>query len=346
MSFVHEYVHYTQSLGSVAGCRLLAEWIDLGVAAALILGGHITEADFQGKSYHQLKDSFIPILEILRRQEDGAARGLSLIQERRQSILDEGKMVFIPNDVRYGGGQPDFDVVEEEYSGRSFYGYITPRRLFVPFNVGFLAENMARAIDQRMNATHRFGHAWASGPAEEEIYRGLQHVLERPRYEGNVAPQYTSDVVILVCALSLACERPDQAAALLLERLAEPRQLGGLPQAVAPGLRDHLAGRLNANAYNAAVDVIQHGLARSMARDEYYEIYELLKCLQRIGNTMLHDPLFFIGQDISWARVDSWITSFGLPQVKATDGTLKGIGATNCRDYPSVLLEHALRVLS
>ena len=346
MSFVHEYVHYAQSIGSVAGCRLLAEWIDIGVAAALILEGHITEADFEGKSFHRLRDSFIPIFEILSRQPDGAARELPLLLERRKAILSEGALVFMTQSASYGGRGAAFDVVEEEYRGRRYYGYITPRRIFVPFNVGFLAENMARAIDQRLNAAHQFGHAWAAGPAEEEIYRGLQHVLEQSRYERNVAPRYVNDVVILVCALSLACERPDEAAALLLHRLATPRQLGGLPQAIAPGLQAHLGGHLSAGAYNAAVEIIQHGLARSMARQEYYEIYELLKCLQRIGNTMLHDPMFFLGQDTTWDRVVCWMTSFGLPQVKATDGTLRRIGATACCDYPSMLLEHAFRVLS
>ena len=34
MSFTHEYVHYLQSLGSVAGCRWLAELIDLAAATA------------------------------------------------------------------------------------------------------------------------------------------------------------------------------------------------------------------------------------------------------------------------------------------------------------------------
>ena len=83
-----------------------------------------------------------------------------------------------------------------------------------------------------------------------------------------------------------------------------------------------------------------------MARVQYMEIYEHLKCLQKVGNTVLHDPSFFVDGETTWQRVISWLGNFGLTRVVASDGPVQAVGPAASRVALSELLEQAWRVLT
>jgi hypothetical protein len=345
MSFVHEYIHYLQSLGSVAGARWLSEMIDVAVISALLLDEHIPPNAVGSKPAHQVPP-FLPIVDILRKHPDGAARSMP-IQTRFQSLHAEGARIFSHHSYDYAGKASHFEVVRQRVGGEDYWGYVTVRRRFQPFNVTFIAENMARALDQRLKRACGFGaHSWATGRCEDELYNGLRHVLEQSRYAHNVAPQYLGDIAIVLCALALATGQPDAALEDMLERLADVRTLGGLPVTVARELQLHLGDNLHATPFNNVIDQIQRGPAAAMARVQYMEIYEHLKCLQKVGNTVLHDPSFFVDGETTWQRVISWLGNFGLTRVVASDGPVQAVGPAASRVALSELLEQAWRVLT
>jgi hypothetical protein len=347
MSFVHEYIHYLQSLGSVAGARWLSEMIDVAVLTALLLDGHIPEDEVRRKTTIQVPISLF-VVDILRKHPDGAAKA-TRIQARFQPLRADGVRIFSIDGCCYGGNAKPFEVIQQPVDGEYYWGYITARGIFQPFNVAFLAENMARALDQRLRSACGFtAHSWDAGPRETELYNGLKSILLQNKYARNIASQYLGDIVIVLCALALATGQPDTALKDMLDRLGEARNLGGLPVTVARELRRHLGTNLHATPFNEAMEHIQrsNGPAAAMASAERIEIYEHQKSLQKVANTVLHEPSFFVDGETTWQRVLSWLEGFGLTRVVASDGPVHAVGHATSRVTLSELLGQAWRVLT
>lgn len=347
ISFAHEYVHYLQALGSVAGARILGELVDIAVAGALLLEGAVSENGGRVTGYR-------PIIGRFRAQVDHAGASLP-IRARVDSFFDEAHALFGVHDLQYSGSGAPWSVDTGVLSVRSYVepisGFVTPRGTFRPFNIAFFAENMARRIDRWVQAnTPSFsGHTWGSSPAEAEHYNGLSSILSEARYANNVAEGTRDRLAVILSALALATPRPDASLVAMLDRLARPETLGGLPSTMAFELADYLrhqGHQLTADAFNEVVDSLQHGPARCMDRAEYLGIYQQLRALHSVANTVLARPDFFARDDATWTTIRSWMQSFALPRVCASDGDPEAVDGIKATDSISELIIQTLRVLT
>jgi hypothetical protein len=346
ISFAHEYIHYLQAIGSVAGARILGELVEIAVAGALLLQGAISDQGGVVTGYR-------PIIGELQKHADHAGANLP-IRPRVTSFFDEARALFGVHDLAYTGSGAAWSVDTAALSVGSYVepiaGFVTPRGTFRPFNIAFLAENMARRIDRWIQAnTPTFaGHAWSNSPVEAEHYNGLSAILAEPRFANNVTAATRDRLVVILSSLALATPRPDASLASMLERLARPQTLGGLPSTMAFELADYLrrnGHELTADAFNEVVDSLQHGPPRCMDRTEYLGVYQQLRALHSAANIVLARPDTFARDDATWATIRSWMQSFGVPPVRAADGDAAVVDGVQVTNAISELITQTLRVL-
>lgn len=120
MSFVHEYIHYVQSLSSVAAGRWLSELLQIAVLTALLLDGHVPERRDETKTSFT-PPGFLPIIPILKKHPRGAAKALR-IQQRFQPLYQQGSSVFSLDSVAGPGAGRSYEIIEMLVGARPFWG--------------------------------------------------------------------------------------------------------------------------------------------------------------------------------------------------------------------------------
>ena len=143
VSFVHEYSHFLQAMGSYGAFSMMAELVEIATIGSLCLTGVVTSDSAVVHGYH-------PVIKTLANAAPHAGAAV-LIRPRLDSLLDEARAVLLPQ----VGSSPQqatmWDLASAVVTSGSFTdsfdGVVTPSG-FRPFNVAFLAENMARQVDR------------------------------------------------------------------------------------------------------------------------------------------------------------------------------------------------------
>lgn len=335
ISFVHEYVHFLQLVTSVAGIRLLADLVDLGVRGGLLLSGTIGLGDVV-RGYHKIR----PLLEGLGNRAWIAHPG---VEARRNETMDELEALLQPMTFPCEGNPTPWTIAHQVVCHRTFeepiWGFVVSGNTgpeFRPFSVGFLAETMARRLDRWFAQQVDPNHQWDRGRDESEFYNGLLTLLSRGGLGGHLDGANLEEIAVVIAGLALATPRPDEATMLMLKRLARPIHGGVLVQNVATALRDELVSRRlhHADHYNEAISDIMWGAAIIMDRTEYLDIHRRLVQVHEAANRILQNPTMFVRSALAWNDVRAWMSWFPPPPVVAADeGRAMSVDGVSCESF-------------
>lgn len=346
VSVVHEFVHFMQLVTSVAGVRLLADLVDLGVRGALLLSGAIKLGD--------IVSGYRKILPLLRELRDSAWTMDEGVAARRHETMDELDAMFQPMVWDYAGTKSTWEIDRQLVSFRSFeepvWGFVIgspsgPK--FRPFSVGFLAESMARRLDRWFAARVAPAHRWTPSLTEVEFYNGLLGILSyAPRF-ADLSSHNLEEITVLIASLALATPRPDEATVLMLRRLEEPFTGGTLTCNVAAEFRNILRSKhlFSPQHYNEAITDIMWGTAQIMDRSEYLAIHRRLVMIYEAANRLFENPEYFVEPNLDWETVRRWMALFPPPPVVATDGLAEEIGECPCEPFATTFLTEVERAL-
>jgi len=320
MAFAHEYTHYVQLISSVFGMRVLGELLDFGVGVALALAG---EVPFEGG---EVADGAFDILELLRKQETGAARREDGVAACADSIVSDLETLFVPASLAFEGEERPWQVVRYPllYQTRQepFYGYVTPSQHFRAFSPGLLAEGMARRTDQWLRLNHQFDVEWERNDEGSEHYDGIRHLLAHRRYCDSVTESNIEELTFILCHLALATNIPDQSTYLMLKQLEHGFD-DIAPNAIAIVWRDLLSneGLLSRKHFQDVYDYIagQGKSLHAMKTDQLRPILDYLTVVRQSTEIVIDRPDAFATPSMQWPTFIDRVREFRLPKVKALE---------------------------
>jgi hypothetical protein len=346
ISVAHEYTHFLQVVTSVAGVRLLADLVDLGVRGALLLSGEIKLGDAVS-GYREL----LPLLRGLPAAHWQSHEGVAA---RRIETMDEARAMLEPTTFPYSGQKGTWEVDCQTIRHGTYvepvWGMVVRGSAgaeFQPFTLGFLAEGMARRVDRWLARRVAPNHVWSHGSNETNFYNGLMHVLSHNRF-GELSGHNLEEIVVVLATLALGTYRPDEALARMLQRLETPIAGGAITANVVREMRALLIQLhlFHADHYNEAISDVMWGAARIMNRSEYLEIHHRLVQIHEAANRVLVNPAYFVASELNWATIERWMRIFPPPPIALGGNTFAlQVGTQICEAFATTFLTEVERVL-
>jgi hypothetical protein len=346
ISFAHEYTHFLQVVTSVAGVRLLADLVDLGVRGALLLSGKIELGEVVS-GYREL----LPLLRDLPAAYWQTHEGVAA---RRAETMDEARAMLEPTTFPYSGQKGTWEVDCQTIRHGTYvepvWGMVirgSTGAEFQPFTIGFLAESMARRVDRWLARRVAPDHVWSHSSTETNFYNGLMHVLSHHRF-GELSGHNLEEIAVVLATLALGTHRPDESLARMLHRLETPIPGGALTANVVKELRALLIQlhAFHADHYNEAISDVMWGAARIMNRSEYLEIHRRLVQIHEAANRVLVNPAYFVTPQLDWTTIERWMRMFPPPPIALGGSSFaKQVGAQICESFATTFLTEVERVL-
>src|SRR5439155_14160208 len=114
---------------------ILAELVDFGVHSAFQLAGDIPATGGEIKGYHEILPKLAALL-------DHEGQNHADIRARTVDFLDEARLMFLPMDFPYTGGNGPWSIEQQDVRNGTYTepmaGFITPNNRFRAFTPGLL----------------------------------------------------------------------------------------------------------------------------------------------------------------------------------------------------------------
>jgi len=319
VSFVHEYVHYLQSVSSLAGFRLLVATLAYAVEARALATGDIEDTPHNRKM----------LAEKCKDLEAQCTLHWRVAPRARSYFGRAGRKLGV---VQLDLNQPEiYDRV---------WGVTVRGSQFRPITVAVLAEGMARRIDRIYARNEEITDVPGSDSRiEREQYNLIYAILKHWRYVRNVPTDCHEAATIVICGLALLAGRPDRATAELLKRIRS----GRLPSDIvawAITLREHLQSErwIGPNAYADVVRDFEADVQPYLDLEERQAIGAYVNRIIRAVSAVWNNPTYFASEAIGWPQVRHWMIRFSLPRVTCGAEVIAQIDGVNAENILSDLL--------
>jgi len=322
-SFIHEYIHYIQFLISSLGRIFFSELV-----RNIILAG--VHKHYNGVVPEQIKQ--IDLLKELEHATPGdfvntdVQMNFSKNYYELRACLDDKFQKIQPTSARFISlplhvdNHPESTIQEFlhlviNHDNKTYALPITDRVIF---------ENMARQI-QRNYLFFTTGDTAdidnLQGLIEEQTYLCLWRLLDnhsRGRYDSR-------QWIIVLCQISLLCERPCEAFRIIYEKIIE-YDIIGLDDLIKLLKRDaDIAQMYDQPSMQEIVNELISKLGTIMRIPENGELHEIVKYAVEAHNIIAKNHKYFADPLLTWNQILSWLRSFGRPPVKFKDRVLLDI---------------------
>lgn len=317
--FVHEYVHYVQTLTGTIGRHILLELARLAVYAGILRrhgwpppAGYdqvhlrqvfeaASKADFIGSEpaqqyveFHSELDFALSSARVV--VPPGAAPGTFMRRELREG----------PHSVS------DFVHVVVAHAGQSFAIPVSDRVVF---------ENMARQVQRNYLL---FNNNLATAPVDSErlaahgdlTYVCLHDTIKTflPREED--AAKWT----IVICQIALLCRNPGTAFAHMVDQLTGLRVFDVTQFVQALNRDSWFEGEFDEPPIQGLLNELIGKWGTAMLPRENWELRELTKLIANANNALRDEYSLMASPLLTWQEVGHWIARFGCPPVHCKDG--------------------------
>ncbi len=328
--FVHEYVHYVQTLTGTIGRHIMLELARLAVFAGILRKHgwppapgydqvHLREV-LEGATRAEFQNSDP------RAQYGEFSRELSFALADDPTAAPQGTVAGAFVRARLSVGPhavDDFVHVAAARGGNIVLVPVTDRIVF---------ENMARQVERNYllfnnNLDAGVVDAQRGQPHGDITYVCLHDALKVRLPDTEDCAKWT----ITLCQTALLCRNPGTAFEHMLERLTGLRSSNLTSFIQALDRDDWFAGEFNQPPVQDALNELVGKWGTAILPRENWELREFTKLVANASNALLGNYSLMAGNLISWKDVGHWIARFGCPPIifsDATRGEVQGI-ATN-----------------
>lgn len=195
----------------------------------------------------------------------------------------------------------------------------------IPLSDGIFLENMARQIQRyylffRLHDTSSVDNL--RGELEEQKYICLCQLIREHSQDKLDSMMWT----IVLCQISLICERPCYAFVKMYEKLVT-QGTWDIDEFLRSLVWDEeIKSRYNKPPMQEVLKELIEKLGTTMKVHENYELREIAKYMCNAHNDICSNPKYFANSLIDWDCVISWVSRFGCPPVVCDDMTVTTIG--------------------
>lgn len=328
-TFLHEYIHYLQTLTSTAGRCLLIEQVRTIIFAGL----YRTHPNGIPSNFSQI-DLYAAL--------DGATRqdfaGTEPSNQYRQTA-EELSLALCAQQVPYSGKRdPKHPFVEMTltHSGVSQSGFTHvivaagTQLVAIPLNDRVFFENMARQVQRRFLLFNNELDASAVESERSTSHGDRTYVCIHDLLKETLPP--TEDAArwtIVLCQMCLLCRHPGTAFEQVFKRLVGLSEKNDLNDFLRRLNRDEwFRGEFNTPALQDTIDELHRKWGSAMRIVESGELHEVLRLIASVYNIAMGNYEYFASPLLTWEMVGYWVRSFGCPPVRCSDGTLTSLFGT------------------
>jgi hypothetical protein len=331
-TFVHEYLHYVQTLTGTVGRMLLVELVRLTVRAGLekIHGRPLpqgfaqidlaaalrdsTRADFAGTEVATQYRDFFHDMEF--------ALGDRVVSVAAPADPTRPEERFLRLGYTNGGRSlPEFPHARFHHNGEWLAVPLTDRAFF---------ENMARQVQRNylyFNANDTSAVDDLRAVRGEATYLVVRRLFEDFLPPGENHAKWT----IAASQFALLCRHPGTAFERFLLCAASMQQ-PDLAEVHRRLSRDPwFLGEFNEPPLQENLNELIQKWGTAMRPTENYQLHELTKFIATAYNSLSGALEFFANPLFKWTDVGGWVRSFGCPRITCSDGevaTLHGVKTT------------------
>jgi|GEM_PF-3947873 len=325
--FVHEYVHYVQTLTGTIGRHIVLELARLSVLAGIhkvhgptppttldrirlkdVLTAAIP-ADFDGSEPRTQHSEFCTELEFALADRPSTA----------PPAVSAGSLIRLP--LKVG-----------PHSQASFVHVVAKRGsalVAVPITDRVVFENMARQVQRKYLLFNNNLDASIVDGERNQAHADLTYVCLHDALKGRLPTEEDSAKwTIVLCQIALLCRNPGAAFEHMMTCLTRPKMsdielfISGLKQDA------WFKGEFNEPPAQKVVNELAQKWGSMMLFTEQYELREFTKLIANAHNALLNNFSLMAGSLVSWKDVGSWLARFGCPPVIFSDVTCTQICGT------------------
>lgn len=346
--FIHEYIHYLQTLACTIGRIIFAELIRISIRAGLHkkFGVNLPSPPEQ-----------INLWEILDSSTNADFVGTDVKTDFHDFFLDLQTAVSIQRvNLNVKGNN---QIVEHTFKihGREINNFPFIRKDFdhvvhwIPITDTILYENMARQIQKQFYAFNNQTSLLSLDATIIDSYRNnigeiyytcLYDYLEKILLKGEDVAKWT----IAICQFSLMCSFPGKVFKYLTE-LIESKSLTKIDQLISLKRNDpFISSQYNIPNVQETINEMIFKYGSFILPTENYEIRELSEKIANVVNTVNDNWDYFNDSLIKWEKVEGWIRTFGCPPIRFADGDMNEIAGVKTNDYWHKYLIKTIELLS
>lgn len=338
--FIHEYIHYCQTLASTIGRVYLTELLRISLRTGIFLNF--------GDSLPKIEKQ-IDLWDSLQNAKSSQLIGTPPYHDYH-SLLNDLDFVYAGEPVLFNGIYNSsfpfhFQNLSISQNTRDNFPHIlseiNSRIYMIPISDLVIFENMARQIQRKFLIF--------SGLKNELLT--LDSLRTNPNYVRYELTRYTSiydyltrviqngeDVskwTITLCQFALMCQFPGEAiiemSKILSDKVNQNIQLEEFIELIRR--KDYFINVYNQPRIQSVINDLINKLGTVMLPHENNELRELIKLLTNLINS-INDKWSYFSQDI-WVddHLRSWIRSFGCPPVQCRSGVLNEIFGLETNTY-------------
>ncbi len=346
--FVHEYIHYIQSLMGTLGRVILAELLRLSIAVAGIVRGYTRDSIIVPK---------IDVLNALRNanSEDITDKGLfdqykdiwdqlqftmNIVNLEDRAIVDisapfEKRNIIVGKDLL-----ENYVFVKGKMNNKQFSVPLTERVVF---------DNMARQVQRNYLIHNNNGDTSIIDKYREkpnEFYYTCLHDIITRYMPKSALPKNPTAWTFIICQYAILCGNPNHAFEFLFNLL---KQFGGNK------LEEDFLQRLwsdswinrqfNAPKLKGVINDIRAYFKFAVSQNQT-DIKTLLDSIEKAYSSVRENVWLFYVPKLKWEGFLDWIRSYGCPPVEFKDGKRTDIDGIDISSPWQPYLEQTHRLLS
>lgn len=333
--FVHEYVHYVQTLASTIGRIIFAELIRISIRAGVYksFGNNTPDPPQQINLWDALEQSTPTDFNNTDVKTDFSDFNFDLrtaLHLIHYQMNIQGNSGIIKRDFSiFGRHIPDFSYIRKDFNNTTYW---------IPITDAVLYENMARQIQKQFLAFNNPSNSLSldtSGIDDlrhthgEIFYTCLYDYLIEILPEGEDIVKWT----ITLCQFSLMCSFPGSVFHYITDLIIST-QVFDIDEIINVIRKDKfIASQYNNPNIQNTLDEMINKFGTFIKPTENYEIYELAGNIVNIINTVNNNWGHFYDPLINWNKVEVWIKHFGCPPIRFADGEMLQIAGIATNDY-------------
>ncbi|WP_156349873.1 hypothetical protein [Archangium gephyra] len=323
--FVHEYIHYVQTLVGTAGRFLLLEMVRIMIFA----GFHKKHG---GNMPRNLGEQ-INLKLLLKGSSPGEFNGTPPFVEYRKFVDDlrfvlADDVVRIQNPAIKTDGFVRLPLQVGENLKDKFVYLVASRggeKWAVPVTDRVIFENMARQIQRRYLFFNTPGDTRIVDREKSKVgdlvYTCLYDFLEANLPKDEDVSKWT----IVTCQFALLCRYPGLAFEYMAKRLAG-RKFVDLQSFLEEMRKDSFFdGQYDEPPLQKTVNDLVGKWGTAISLNENWELKKLTEKIANAYNSIIGDPMFFASPLVLWKDVRGWMGKFGCPPVQFSDGLVWNI---------------------
>lgn len=322
-TFIHEYIHYVQFLISSLGRIFFVELIRNIILAGVIkhYGKDVPEEIEQINLKAELSEASPTDFVNTNAQANFQKNYYELMAALETTPIEieptAEKFVYKPLKIQ---GPYSFEILDFPHivihHGRKVY--------VTPLSDRIIFENMARQVQRyylffKLNDTSSVDNLL--GQLGEEIYTCLWQIVREHSQDKCDSRMWT----IVLCQVSLICERPGHAFIKMYEKFVAQDTPDMNEFLHSLNWDEEIKSRYNKPPMQELLNELIENLGRTMKMHENYELREVVKYMRNAHNDICTNPKYFANSLVDWDHVLSWLRRFGCPPIIFDDGTLTKI---------------------